>query len=56
VNDLEAPGGYSLQTSTDLVDPKNWTTVTNTPLVDSRGYYMVFPTNSTKVFYRLYKP
>ncbi len=50
------PGGYSMQTSTDLVDPKNWTTVTNTPLVDSRGYYMVFPTTSTKVFYRLYKP
>jgi hypothetical protein len=50
------PGGYSLQTSTDLVDPKNWTTVTNAPLVDSRGYFMVFPTSSTKVFYRLFKP
>jgi hypothetical protein len=50
------PGGYNLQTSTDLGDVKNWTTVTNSPLVDSRGYYMVFPSSSTKVFYRLYKP
>lgn len=50
------PGGYSLQTSTDLGDVKNWTTVTNAPLVDTRGYYMVFPSSSTKTFYRLYKP
>ena len=50
------PGGYSLQTSTDLGDVKNWTTVTNAPLVDSRGYFMVFPTTLGKLFYRLYKP
>jgi len=50
------PGGYSLQSSTDLGDTKNWTTVTNTPLVGSEGYFMVFPSTSAKVFYRLYKP
>lgn len=50
------PGGYTLQTSTDLGDVKNWTSVTNLPLVDSRGYYMVFPSSSAKVFYRVYKP
>jgi len=51
-----APGGYTLQTSTDLGDVKNWTSVTNAPLVDSRGYYMVFPSSAAKVFYRVYKP
>lgn len=50
------PGGYSLQTSTDLGDVKNWTTVTNAPMVDTRGYFMVFPSGSGKVFYRLFKP
>lgn len=51
-----APGGYTLQTSKDLGDVKNWTSVTNSPLVDSRGYYMVFPSSAAKTFYRVYKP
>lgn len=51
-----APGGYTLQTSTDLGDVKNWTSVTNSPLVDTRGYYMVFPSSAAKVFYRVSKP
>jgi hypothetical protein len=50
------PGGYTLQTSTDLGDVKNWTSTTNAPLVNTHGYYMVFPSSATKTFYRLYKP
>jgi hypothetical protein len=50
------PGGYTLQTSTDLGDVKNWTNATNAPLVNTQGYYMVFPSSATKTFYRLYKP
>jgi hypothetical protein len=50
------PAGYLLQSSTDLIDPKNWSNVTNTPAVGPQGYFLVFPTTSTKVFYRLNKP
>lgn len=50
------PAGYSLQSSSDLGEPKNWTTVTNKPLVGSQGYYLLFPQTAGKVFYRLYKP
>jgi hypothetical protein len=51
-----SPAGYTLQSSTDLNEPKNWTTVTNTPMVGSQGYYLLFPSTSPKVFYRLSKP
>lgn len=52
-----SPAGYTLQSSTDLGDTKNWANVTNTPSVDSTGYFVIFQTSaSTKVFYRLYKP
>lgn len=52
-----SPAGYTLQSSTDLGDTKNWTDVTNTPLVDSTGYFLVFPSSTSgKAFYRLYKP
>lgn len=50
------PPGYVLQSSTDLVDPKNWSNVTNIPSVGPQGYSLVFPTTSTKTFYRLIKP
>ncbi len=51
-----SPAGYTLQSSTDLGDTKNWTTVTNTPYVGSAGYFLTFPSTASKVFYRLYKP
>jgi len=52
-----SPAGYTLQTSTDLGDTKNWANVTNTPFVDTTGYFLVFPSSTSgKAFYRLYKP
>lgn len=50
------PAGFSLQRSLDVGEPKNWTTVTNKPSVGTGSYYLLFPTTSTKVFYRLVKP
>lgn len=50
------PAGYSLQSSTDLGDPKTWINVTNTPSLGGSGKFILVPPTQSKVFYRLFKP
>ncbi len=50
------PSGYVLQSSTNLSNPNDWTTLTNKPFASNGSYYLLFPTSSSGVFYRLIKP
>jgi hypothetical protein len=50
------PAGYTLQSSTDLGDPKTWLNVTNTPSLGGSGKFILVPPTQSKVFYRLFKP
>jgi hypothetical protein len=50
------PSGYVLQSNTNLNSPNNWITLTNKPFANNGTYYLLFPTTSSAVFYRLVKP
>ncbi len=50
------PSGYVLQTSANLSSPNDWITLTNKPFANNGTYYLLFPTSSAGMFYRLVKP
>jgi hypothetical protein len=48
--------GFTLQSSTNLVEPKVWTDVSVPPIVIGTNYYTLLPTTDVKTFFRLYRP
>lgn len=50
------PAGYTLQTTTNIVDQTSWVNVTGAPYTTTGKYVYYAPITQPRSFYRLYKP